>query len=233
MDHAGTPPRCVVCGERNYTDRAVLWRGLVDEWRLSPEEWRYIDRQQGTLCGGCGANLRSIALAVAILDVLGWPAPLTAAIDRPDAARLRLLEINDAGNLTPLLARLPGRVHAAYPEIDMHAMPYADSAFDLVVHSDTLEHVAQPIRALAECRRVLAPGGALCLTVPHVVGRLTQSRAGLPPSHHGNAAEQPDDHLVHTEFGADSWTYLARAGFGTIAYHVFEHPAAIALSARG
>src|SRR5208282_3830755 len=42
----------------------------------------------------------------------------------------------------------------------------------LVIHSDTLEHVERPVRALEECRRVLAPGGRVCFTVPIIVGRL-------------------------------------------------------------
>lgn len=38
-------------------------------------------------------------------------------------------------------------------------MPYPNTSFDLVVHSDVLEHIENPIQALKESRRVLRPGG--------------------------------------------------------------------------
>src|SRR6185295_17348247 len=85
------------------------------------------------------------------------------------------LEINEAGTLSPLLRQLPGHRLATFPEVDIHRLPYADDSFSLVVHSDTLEHVARPNAALSECRRVLRPGGSLCFTVPMIVGRLTRS----------------------------------------------------------
>ena len=114
----------------------------------------------------------------------------------------------------------------------MHALPYPDAAFDLVVHSDTLEHIANPVHALGECRRILAPGGALCFTVPTIVGRLSRDRAGLPRSYHGNATTMPDDFVVQTEFGADAWTYVLAAGFARVDLHAVEYPAAIALVAH-
>ena len=40
---------------------------MGDEWGLSDEEYAYIDRQQGERCVDCNANLRSQALASAIL----------------------------------------------------------------------------------------------------------------------------------------------------------------------
>jgi SAM-dependent methyltransferase len=40
---------------------------------------------------------------------------------------------------------------------------FADSAFDLVMVYDVLEHVSSPAALLTECARVLAPGGALCV----------------------------------------------------------------------
>jgi hypothetical protein len=40
------------------------------------------------------------------------------------------------------------------------------------------------------------------------------------------------DFLVHTEFGADAWTYLALAGFSDIAINSIEYPSALALTAR-
>jgi hypothetical protein len=50
---------CGVCGGLEFTDAPVLWDELSDVWELSIEERAYIDRQQGTCCTGCGANLRS------------------------------------------------------------------------------------------------------------------------------------------------------------------------------
>jgi SAM-dependent methyltransferase len=146
--------------------------------------------------------------------------------------RARILELNEAGTLHPVLARAPDLTYACYPEIDMRALPYRDGSFDLVVHSDTLEHVPQPLRALAECHRVLSPGGALCYTVPVVVERLSRRRDGLPPSYHGAPGDGRDDHLVISEYGADMWTEPLRAGFFSVEIFAIDYPDALALTAR-
>lgn len=223
---------CSVCGGTTFADRPVLWDKLVYEWQLAPDERAYIDRQQGTYCTVCGANLRSIALADAIRKSVGTSLTLTEFAATPQAARLTVLEINEARTLSPLLRQLPGHTLAAYPAVDMHAMPYSDDTFDLVVHSDTLEHVANPIQSLEECRRVLRPGGMLSFTIPTVVGRLSRSRAGLPKSYHGSEQTNADDLVVQTEFGADMWTYVLRAGFSALSINAVDYPAALALSAQ-
>src|SRR5262249_13313909 len=110
----------------------------------------------------------------------------------------------------------------------MMALPYEDESFEWVVHSDTLEHVQHPIRALSECRRVLKPGGRCAFTVPIIVDRLTISRAGLPPSYHGSSAN-PTDYLVFTEYGADAWKHVLQAGFAECRISSLEYPAALAL----
>ena len=224
---------CSVCGGRDFADRRVLWPELIREWRLAPEEVAYIDRQQGTICRRCGANLRSIALADALRQFFRTEDTLAGFVRTADAARFRVLEINPAGTLSPVLSRMPRHVLAAYPEADMHALPYEAGQFDVVVHSDTLEHVAHPLRALAECRRLLAPGGALCFTVPVVIGRLSASRQGLPPSYHGNPQEDGEDWAVRTEFGADAWTYPLRVGFREVRINAVDYPAALAITAVG
>jgi SAM-dependent methyltransferase len=42
----------------------------------------------------------------------------------------------------------------------------ADASYDFVVASHVLEHIANPLRALCEWKRVLKPGGALLILVP-------------------------------------------------------------------
>jgi len=45
-------------------------------------------------------------------------------------------------------------------------MPFADDSFDLAVSLDVIEHLDDDLEALRELRRVVAPGGALLVTVP-------------------------------------------------------------------
>ncbi|MFV0276685.1 MAG: methyltransferase domain-containing protein [Parahaliea sp.] len=46
------------------------------------------------------------------------------------------------------------------------ALPFADGCFDRVICCEVLEHIPDYRGALAEIRRVLRPGGLLCLSVP-------------------------------------------------------------------
>ena len=224
--------RCTVCGSTNFTSREVLWPKLIADWQLSSSEVRYVNAQQGKSCDICNANLRSIALANAIRSFVGSDLLLRELATHMTASRVTVLELNEAGSLSPILRAMPTYTFGAYPEVDMRALPYADNSFDLVVHSDTLEHVPNPISALRECHRVLKSGGALCFTVPIIVGRMSKNREGLPKSFHGIETQSSDDLVVHTEFGADAWAYVLGAGFSRVEFYAVEFPAAIALLAR-
>jgi SAM-dependent methyltransferase len=222
---------CSVCGGQAFRRNKVLWKRLVEEWQIDPTEEDYIDRQQGEQCTTCGANLRSIVLAMACNSLFRTAGPLAAFVSSPAAARYSVLELNTAGSLHSYLKQMKGHVFGAYPEVDMHALPYPDRMFDAVVHSDTLEHVTNPVHALRECLRVLKNDGAMCFTVPIIVGRLSRGRAGLPRSFHGNPQEEGEDWAVQTEFGADAWVSVIRAGFSSVLIHTLDFPAAIAMTA--
>jgi SAM-dependent methyltransferase len=58
------------------------------------------------------------------------------------------------------------RAHRPQVAADVQALPFRDGAFDSVKATELLEHVPDVALALAECRRVVRPGGHLIITVP-------------------------------------------------------------------
>lgn len=220
---------CPVCGGNEVACSQVLWPELTSDWQLSPMEVAYIDRQQGCVCVTCGNNVRSMSLAAAILRSYQFDGTLQEFVRSEMAAKLQVLEINPAGGLSGVLADLPGHRLVSYPDYDMTRLAFSDRQFDLIIHSDTLEHVPHPQVGLAECRRVIAPGGRCIFTVPIIVGRLSRSRDGLKKSFHGCSGSEADDFVVHTEFGADIWCQAMEVGFREVRMHNFDYPAGIAI----
>lgn len=229
MTDAQTFPPCAVCGACEFQPRQVLWQGLIDEWELQPDEVAYVNTQQGTVCRTCGNNVRSIALAAALCRSARFDGTLDAWIASSPA--LSLLEVNEAGTLHARLRRLPSHAFGAWPDVDLQSLPFADSTFDRIVHSDTLEHIPDPLAALRQMRRVLKPGGAAVFTVPIILARMTRSRIGLARSYHGDPTNATPDLLVHTEFGADAWAMVLAAGFVACEFVAYAAPAGIAIIA--
>ena len=223
---------CLICGHAEYSFTEVLWKELIQSWQLSQKETDYINRQQGLCCKGCGSNLRSIALAKGILDSYGYRGLFSQFVESSQASHLRVLEVNEAGLLTPLLEKMPLYRLVCYPEFDMTRLNLESDSYDLVVHSDTLEHVDYPLSGLSECRRVLSDGGRCIFTIPIVTDRLSRSRAGLPKSFHGTSETAGNDLVVRTEFGADFWQLVLQAGFTFCAVHCLEYPAGLAIESR-
>jgi SAM-dependent methyltransferase len=86
----------------------------------------------------------------------------------------------------------------------------ASESQDLVMCISVLEHVWDPLAALKELRRILAPGGTCLLSVPTWRGKwfleLSAFRLKTSP------AEEMDDHKMYYDF-RDFWPLLVQAGF--------------------
>jgi SAM-dependent methyltransferase len=223
---------CPVCGGDRFVNELVLWPELIAQWELSPDEVDYINLQQGFCCSSCKNNLRTMTLAAAVTGAFGFSGTFEDLCRNHSGIReLTLVEVNPAKNLSCFLQALPKHALHSFPQIDMQRMSLADSSIDVIVHSDTLEHILDSRTALKESRRVLKPGGHLFYTVPIVMGRLTRMRRGLPPSHHGKPGAKRDDCIVQTEYGADFWCEIFEAGFQQVTLTSLIFPASVAIHA--
>jgi SAM-dependent methyltransferase len=231
-------PRCYVCGFSGRCQRGtVVWPALVAEWELSPEWAAWLDEREAWRCARCGSSRRSSSLAHGLVEALTQPLgskarTLITLSAEPAFQALSVAEINSAGDVHGWLARNPGlrysefgSVDPAVPSESLSRLSYGDGTFDLVVTSETLEHVPDVDVALTEIWRVLRPGGQHVFTVPIVWdGRQTRRRASiedgrvvhhLPPSHHGSGTVNAPDYLVFYEFGSDFVPRCSAAGFST------------------
>ncbi|MEM7226110.1 MAG: class I SAM-dependent methyltransferase [Pseudomonadota bacterium] len=95
-------------------------------------------------------------------------------------------------------------------KVDIHALPFEDGAFDVVLSSETIEHVADCMRAIDELLRVARR--AVVITVPHdsidhVEGII--------------AAGEMHGHIHH--FDVDSFDYLRARGYQVLVRKIVSH----------
>ena len=113
---------------------------------------------------------------------------------------------------------------------DIENMSFASGSQDLIVSNDVFEHVPNYLKALAECSRVLQPGGTMLATIPfHSNNQSSVVRAQLsdgniqhllPPQYHGNPVSQ-EGTLVFTDFGWDLLNTSRNQGFQDVALHYY------------
>ena len=224
---------CPVCSNNKFAQVQVLKQRLIDEWELKSDEVDYINKQQGFHCTKCFSSLRSMTLADSVMQFFSLKGNLEQSSNSSFGRKIKILEINEAGNLHSIFSRYRNYTFAEYPKIDMQKLPYKENSFDMVVHSDTLEHVENSLIALQECFRVLSKNGVLFYTIPIVFGRMTRRRDKLSNSYHGSQIEtQGDDFKVWTEYGADFWVEIIKAGFNKISLASLGELASISICAQ-
>jgi len=134
--------------------------------------------------------------------------------------RLRLLYVAPEYPLQERLRRQPNLLYVsgdldsplARVRLNLMALPWRDAAFDAVICSHVLEHVADARRALAEVHRVLAPGGWAILQSPIDAGRAAtfEDPAVTAPADRERVFGQRDHARI---FGRDYPRWLEGAGF--------------------
>lgn len=95
---------------------------------------------------GCddGERTLSFARSASATEIYGFE----AVAERADAARARGVEV-EVGDVT-------------------RGLPYADASFDAVVSNQVIEHLADTDLFVAECRRVVRPGGMIVVSTENL-----------------------------------------------------------------
>lgn len=122
------------------------------------------------------------------------------------------------------------KVARSYWNQDLQQLSFASQSFDLVLSSETMEHVRRPWQGFTEVHRVLKPGGLYVFTIPFRGDRLTTARVDtrgeqdifLAKKIYHQDPYRTEDSLVYTDFGSDLLDLLKPLGFDTQLREVFD-----------
>jgi SAM-dependent methyltransferase len=132
-----------------------------------------------------------------------------------EAERVTLMDIAVADDL-----RSHPRVTAIEGTLPEALGPIGDASLDVVMCTSVLEHLWEPLFALEEFRRIVAPGGTCLFNVPSWAGKrlleFSAFRLGTSP------AQEMDDHKMYYD-PKDFWPLLVRAGFVPHGIKCFRH----------
>lgn len=159
---------------------------------------------------------------------------------RKIAKAVRECKIYELSTTSPIFRKLRGRrnyeasgyfsdlpfgekITPHYWNQDIQRLTFPSESFDVVISSETMEHVRRPWQGFAEIHRVLKNSGIYVFTIPFRCDRLTRSRIDTTGAedifllkktyHHDPYC--PQDSLVYTDFGADLPKLLRPLGFDT------------------
>jgi SAM-dependent methyltransferase len=146
-------------GARPYNRRMPPFNAFIYDLSLAVSERRGMAARRRDLLASARGRVLELGAGTG-LNLSHYPDDVDLVVSEPDPAMRARLERRAAGRATVVAA-------------GAEELPFADASFDTVVSTLVLCTVADPEQALAEVRRVLAPGGRLLL-IEHV--RATEPR---------------------------------------------------------
>jgi SAM-dependent methyltransferase len=148
----------LVGDQRRLLELDAERRGGLPDWAADNLERYY---SPGRTWQSLAAGIAALLDLGDVLDV-GSGDGAAAATIAPYARTLTCVDSN-ARMVDAARVRLAKFAHARALVADAHELPFEEAAFDAVLLFHTLTYAAQPKRLLAECARVLRPGGRLVL----------------------------------------------------------------------
>jgi len=153
----------------------------------------------------------------------------------------------DAGAGYRLDGERRGELHVI-DGLDLNELP--ESSYDAVISSHVIEHLANPLRALAAWRRVTREGGHLLIVAPHMQGTFDRHRPLTSLEHMVEDFRRgtEEDDLTHLDEtlqlhdrrrdaereGDEAWVERRRSNASTrvLHHHTFTTPSLLALLDR-
>ena len=119
---------------------------------LRSHRWRTAENSAGYL-------LPSLRPGMALLDVGCGPGTITVDLARLVAPGRVVGLDREEGVLGEARAAAAGAANVEFVAGDVYALDFPDASFDVVHAHQVLQHLTDPVAALAEMRRVCKPGG--------------------------------------------------------------------------
>jgi SAM-dependent methyltransferase len=176
---------CVICGcySSFRFDPTIITQKLQKAWGISDDLATAFNRKESMFCDYCGSSLRIRRLAAVLIETFSETTrkphkSFTELLKDEEFRRLKIAEINACGGLHSYLKDHPNLYysewvpHAKPGEVrdgvrceDLQCLTYPDDCFDIILTSETLEHVPNPDKAWHEIYRTLKDGGYHIFTI--------------------------------------------------------------------